>query len=191
MKALTKFLVKLPQKFKDTISIAGQEMYLASKFDEFSNRINYAEVVSTPAYYPDTGVEAGDILYFHHHVVIEKSNHFMDDIYTVQYDPNGGYGSHAYAYEKPNGDIFTLSDWVFVRPPEEETEKVVEGIIILEEKKDADHGEVVYANKELTYVGASIGDIVHFSKNSDYPMEVKGETLWRMRITDLLYKRNG
>lgn len=190
MKALTKFIVRIPQKFKDTISIAGQEMYLASKFDEFGNRINYAEVVAVPLYF-DTGVEVGDILYFHHHVVIEKSNHFQDDLYLVQYDPNGGYGSHAYAYEKPDGTIITLSDWVFVRPPVEETEKVVEGIIIIEEEKDADHGEVVYANQELKYAGGNIGDTVYFSKNSDYPMEVKGETLWRMRITDLLYKRNG
>ena len=29
------FLVKLPKKFKDTITVAGKELYLESKFMEF------------------------------------------------------------------------------------------------------------------------------------------------------------
>jgi co-chaperonin GroES (HSP10) len=189
MRALGMFIVRLPKKFKDTISIAGQEMYLASKFDEFGNRINYAEIVSTPARH-EVGANPGDILYFHHHVCVEKSLHLEDDLYMVRYDPNGGYGSHAYAYETPSGEIHMLSDWVFVEQPQKVTEKIVEGIIILEEDKDADHGFIRYANKELAYLGAKVGDKVYFSQHSDYAMEVKGETLWRMRNDDLLYVRN-
>ena len=169
------FIVRLPKKFKDTISIAGQEMYLASKFDEFGNRINYAEIVSTPARY-EVDAKPGDILYFHHHVCVEKKYKLEDDLYMVQYDPNGGY---------------MLSDWVFVEAPEKETEKVVEGIIIIEEEKDADHGFIKYAGPDLKYLGAAVGDKVYFSKHSDYTMEVKGEPVWRMRHDDLLYVRNG
>ena len=190
MRALGMFVVRLPQKFKDTISIAGQEMYLASKFDEFGNRINYAEIVSTPARF-DTKASPGDILYFHHHVCVEKTLHLEDDLYMVRYDPNGGYGSHAYAYETPDGKIHMLSDWVFIEQPQKITEKIVEGIIILEEDTDADHGFVRYSNDELKYLGANLGDKVYFSQHSDYAMEVKGESLWRMRNDDLLYAHNG
>lgn len=184
------FIVRLPKKFKDTISIAGQEMYLASKFDEFGNRINYAEIVSTPARH-EVDAKPGDILYFHHHVCVEKKYHLEDDLYMVQYDPNGGYGSHAYAYETSDGAIHMLSDWVFVEQPQRVTEKIVEGIILLEEDKDADHGFIRYAGPELKYIGAKVGDKVYFSKHSDYTMEIKGEPLWRMRHDDLLYVRNG
>jgi len=190
MRALGMFIVRLPKKFRDTISIAGQEMYLASKFDEFGNRINYAEIVSTPARHK-VDAKPGDILYFHHHVCVEKKYHLEDDLYMVQYDPNGGYGSHAYAYETSDGEIHVLSDWVFVQAPEKETEKIVEGIIIVEEEKDADHGFIKYAGPELKYIGAKVGDKVYFSKHSDYTMEIKGEPLWRMRHNDLLYVRNG
>ena len=113
MRALGMFVVRLPKKFKDTISIAGQEMYLASKFDEFGNRINYAEIVSTPARH-EVGANPGDILYFHHHVCVVKSLHLEDDLYMVRYDPNRGYGYHASAYETPSGEIPLLSDCVFV-----------------------------------------------------------------------------
>jgi len=190
MRALGMFIVRLPKKFKDTISIAGQEMYLASKFDEFGNRINYAEIVATPARY-EVDAKPGDILYFHHHVCVEKRYKLEDDLFMVQYEPNGGYTSHAYAYETPDGEIHMFSDWVFVKPPEEETEKVVEGIILIEEKKEPNHGFIKYANDDIKYLGAKVGDKVFFSKDSDYTMEIKGEPLWRMRHNDLLYVRNG
>jgi hypothetical protein len=31
------------------------------------------------------------------------------------------------------------------------------------------------------------GDVVYFSKNSDYEMEVDGEIVWRMMTSDLMY----
>ena len=36
-------------------------------------------------------------------------------------------------------------------------------------------------------VGVEIGDVVYFSKNSDYEMEVDGKKVWRMLVSDLMY----
>ena len=131
MQALNLFIVRLPKKFKDTIEVAGQELYLASKFNEFENRYNYGEIISVPAKY-DTGASVGDTLYFHHHICVESKYHLQEDLYMVQYEPDGGYGSHAYAFQRPSGSVVMLSDWVFVRPPEKEDEqKTTSGIILL------------------------------------------------------------
>lgn len=192
MKALNLFIVKLPKKFKDTVEVNGTELYLASKFNEFENRYNYGEIISVPEKY-NTGARVGDILYFHHHICIEPKYHLEDDLYMVQYEPDGGYGSHAYAYKNADGRVVMLSDWVFVRPPEKEDEqKTTSGIILLDqESKVEDHGEIVYDSEAITQAGAQAGDNVYFSKSSDYAMEVNDETVWRMRINDLLYVDNG
>ena len=191
MRALQFFIVRLPKKFKDTVEVNGTELYLASKFNEFENRYNYGEIVSVPAKY-DTGASVGDILYFHHHVCVESKFHFQDDLYMVQYDPDGGYGSHAYAFQSPSGGVVMLSDWVFVNPPEEDDEKkTASGIILLEKEKVEDHGEIIYDSKPINEVGAYAGDVVYFSKSSDYTMEVDGKKVWRMRIDDLLYVDHG
>ena len=192
MQALNLFIVRLPKKFKDTVEVAGQELYLASKFNEFENRYNYGEIVSTPAKF-NTGASVGDTLYFHHHICVESKYHLQEDLYMVQYEPDGGYGSHAYAFQPPSGSVVMLSDWVFVRPPEKEDEqKTTSGIILLEqESKVEDHGEIIYSSDAIEEAGAKAGDTVYFSKSSDYAMEVNGEKVWRMRINDLLYVDHG
>jgi len=190
MKALYTFVVRLPNKFKNTFKLGDKELFLASKFNEFENRYNYGEIVSVPQKF-DTGASVGDILYFHHHVCVEKRNHLQEDLYLVQYDPNGGYGSHAYAFETADGAIHMLSDWVFVVPPEREPEKKTEsGLIIMEKEVVEDHGTAKYISEPVAEAGVNPGDTVYFTKNSDYTMEVKGEKLWRMRLDDLVYVLN-
>ena len=191
MQALNLFIVRLPKKFKDTIEVGGKELYLASKFNEFENRYNYGEIVSTPAKF-NTGASVGDTLYFHHHVCIEPKYHLQEDLYMVQYEPDGGYASHAYAFQTPSGSVVMLSDWVFVRPPEKEDEKkTASGIVLLEKEVVETHGEIVYSSNAIEEAGAKAGDTVYFSKSSDYAMEINGEKLWRMRINDLLYVDRG
>ena len=69
MKALYHFIVKIPKAVKDTIKVGDQEMYLDSKWNEFQNRVSSAEIVAVPEKY-NTGAQPGDLLYFHHNVVL-------------------------------------------------------------------------------------------------------------------------
>ena len=90
MRTLDSFIVKLDKTRKDTLKLDnGMELYLDSKYNEFQHRVTGGEVVSTPARY-DLGVEVGDTLYFHHHVVIQKGQHLgleeNDGLYVVRYD---------------------------------------------------------------------------------------------------------
>ena len=69
MKALYHFIVKIPKPVKNTIKVGDQEMYLDSKWNEFQNRVSSAEIVAVPEKH-NTGAEPGDLLYFHHNVVL-------------------------------------------------------------------------------------------------------------------------
>ena len=73
----------------------------------------------------DTGVEVGDTLYFHHHVVINKGQPLTgnDDHYLVMYDPERAINSQAFAYKsKETGEIKPLSTWSILEYVEEEDE---------------------------------------------------------------------
>jgi len=188
MKSVDKFIVYLPKKVKDSIKLGDSEIYIETKFNEFEHRYNYGTVAAVPSKY-STDVKVGDILYFHHHIVVDSSSHIIDeDHYFVSYDPNGGYASQAYAYER-DGKITMLNDWIFVKAQEPETEeKTAAGIFVIQAKKMPNEGVVYLSNPELEEWGVSVGNTIGFSKNSDYLMELSdGTKVWRMRNTDLNY----
>jgi co-chaperonin GroES (HSP10) len=46
---------------------------------------------------------------------------------------------------------------------------------------------ILYESDELDREGIKKGDKVYFATNADYEMELEGETVYRMRIDDILY----
>jgi co-chaperonin GroES (HSP10) len=186
MKVLHEFIVMMPKKFKDTIKFGEVELFLDARFNEFANRISEAEIVATPVKFP-TGAKEGDTLYFHHHVVLDKRAEIDKDLYRVKYDPEGGYGSQAYAYKDSEDNITVLTGWVFLIPDEGKEPTSESGIIISTQKEIKREGVVRFDTPELLEMGVKAGDTVGFSKESDYTMEVDGEKLWRMTPNDLLY----
>lgn len=179
------FLVKLPKKFKDSFKMAGKEFYLESKFREFENRYCYGEVVGVPLKH-ETPVRVGDILYFHHHVVLDARAEIGKNLYIVKYSKTGGHGTQAYAYKR-NGQLRLFSDWVFVGIEKEEGEKTNSGIILLQPSVKKNIATILYESDELDREGIKKGDKVYFANNADYEMELEGETVYRMRIDDILY----
>jgi hypothetical protein len=70
MRTLDFFVVDIPKRLNDTIRTqGGLELFVDTKFDEFSHRITEGEVVASPERY-DIEVSSGDTLYFHHLVVV-------------------------------------------------------------------------------------------------------------------------
>ena len=186
MKSPSAFIIKLPKKFKDKITVAGQELELVNKFHEFENRYMEAEIVSVPVAW-ETGAKPGDTLYFHHHVVLDKRAEIDKELYRVKFDPDGGYGSQAYAYKGDDGEVKVLTGWVFLIPEEAEEPTSDSGLIISTKKEVKMEGVIRFDTPELLDMGVKAGDRVGFSKESDYTMDVNGEKLWRMTPNDLLY----
>lgn len=188
MKPLHHFVVKLPQKYKDEIKFGDSTLKLVSKFNEFEHRYNYGEIVGCPKNCPVESCE-GSTLYFHHHVVMEQMYDIGEDLYLVNYDPNGGYSNHAIAIEDKDGDITMLGDWCFVLPadkPEEETS--ASGIVLSLAKEPELEGQLLTIPEDSKWIGASDGDLVGYTKNSEYEMELlDGTKVYRMRTTELVY----
>jgi len=187
MKSKHAFIVHIPKKFKDTIRIGDTDLYIDPKFREFENRVCEGKITSLPLVY-DGGANVGDTLYFHHHVVMNKKLSLGDDLYLVQYHKGEGYNSQAYAYKNENG-INLIDEWVFLDAVNPEGFSPNSSGIILNLNKD-DHGnksKVSFNSPMLASYDLYVGDVVGFSKNSDYEMEIDGKAYWRMTINDIMY----
>jgi co-chaperonin GroES (HSP10) len=187
------FLVRLPKRFKDTITVGGKELYFDNRFDEFNSRITEGEVVAIPKKY-DTGVSIGDTLYFHHHVVVDKGQKFQydddaKDVYIVYYNPEDIRNSQAIAY-KHDGVVKELG-WILLEPIEEDKETVLPSGLILVEKEETPkkEGRVAFDSLFFQENDVNIGDVVGFLKNRDYEIEIDGKKFWRMRHDDIVYVR--
>ena len=187
MRALNHFIVHIPSKFKNEITFNGGTIEIVNKFNEFEHRVNSGEIINVP-----NGVDekhVGSTMYFHHHVVIEQRYDIGDDLYLVQYDPNGGYGNHAIGIESKDGNLTMLGDWCFVLPPDEQEEETSPSGIILNIKEETElEGVLLAIPEDSEWIGAKPQDLVGYTKNSEYEMEMlNGEKVYRMRATELVY----
>ena len=188
MKPLHHFIVHIPSKFKDEVSFNGSTLKIVSKFNEFEHRVNSAEIIGCPVNCPMEKC-IGDTLYFHHHVVMEQIYDIGDDLYLVNYDAEGGYGNHAIAIQNKAGDITMLGDWCFVAPPLDSEEETSNSGIILSIKEEPElEGTLLNLPEDSEWIGAKSGDMVGYTKNSEYEMELEsGDKVYRMRTTELVY----
>jgi len=191
MKTFDLFIVKLEKTLNDTIKTKnGLELYVSTKYDEFENRITEGPVVAVPFKY-DHGVEVGDTLYFHHHVVINDGQPLTgeDNHYIVQYNPNYTAGNQAIGYKsKKTGRIHPLAGWSLlegVEEPEEKQSNIIEVINIKE--RAVTKGRVAFEAPWIKEIGLSVGDVVGFKENRDYRIKIDGKEYYRTRVEDLLY----
>jgi len=127
MKTLDLFVVEIEKLVNETITTnSGLELYIDNRFNEFQNRTTEAVVVSSPLKY-DTGVKAGDTLYFHHLVVVNDGQPLTgeDNHYLVRFDPTATINNQAIAYKcQETGRVRPLAGWA-----------LLEGVEVQEEKK--------------------------------------------------------
>jgi co-chaperonin GroES (HSP10) len=191
MKTLNFFIVHLEKRLNDTIKTSGGlELYLDPKYDEFKNRINEGEVVAAPLKY-GTGVQVGDTLYFHHHVVINKGQPLTgdDNHYIVMYDHDRAINSQAFAYRsKDTGEVRPLSNWSILEYVEEEDEVKSDTIELVKLKESpVRKGRVSFESDRVKQMGLKEGDIVGFAKNMDYRFTLDEKEYYRTRLEDLMY----
>ena len=187
MRPLSNFVVYVPKKVNETKKIGDVEIYIETKFNEFEHRVMEGEVVGIPEKYK-TQVAVGDTLYFHHHVVItpqvlDENN----DLYQVNYSPDGGHATQSYIVKKKDTDeIIALDDWVFLDPikPEPKLKSDILELVSFEEEVNY-KGKIMYASDKIKELGLKIGDVVWFTKNSDYEMQIDDKKLWRVLIQNL------
>ena len=191
MKTLDLFVVEIEKLVNDTITTdSGLELYIDNRFNEFQNRTNEAVVVSAPLKY-DTGVKAGDTLYFHHLVVVNDGQPLTgeDNHYLVRFDPTATINNQAIAYKcQETGRVHPLAGWSLLEGVEEEEKKQSDLIEVVTLKESpVTKGMVAFAAPWVDELGLKVGDVVGFAKNMDYRIKIDGKEYYRTRAEDLMY----
>tara|TARA_R100001440_G_scaffold73602_1_gene98296 strand:+ start:3696 stop:4301 length:606 start_codon:yes stop_codon:yes gene_type:complete len=193
MKTLDIFVVELEKKLNDTITTdGGLELYVDSRFNEFEHRVNEGPVVCSPIKH-NTGVEAGDTLYFHHLVVINEGQPLTGDNnhYLVRYDPHHTVNNQAIAYKSAkSGHIYSLGGWALLSPVEEgpdpeEQSDLIEVVKFTE--SPVCKARIAFNATWIEELGLSVGDVVGIKKNRDYELTIDGNKYFRVRAEDILY----
>ena len=182
MKPRYHYLIKpVGSEYNNTKNIGGVELTVNATIEnaKFVNRIG--EVISVPD--ENEELQVGDIVVVHHNVFRtyldmkgrkRKSNeYFRDENYLVPYN-------RIYLYKR-DGKWKSINNYCFVRPID-----YVQSSEILRTDKNEEHvGEVVYSNVFLNKSGIEDGDLIGFTKNSEYEFEIEGEKLYRMQTNDV------
>ncbi len=192
MKTLDLFVVEIEKLVNDTITTdSGLELYIDNRFNEFKNRTTEAVVVSAPLKY-NTGVKAGDTLYFHHLVVVNDGQPLTgeDNHYLVRFDPTATINNQAIAYKcQETGRVRPLAGWSLLEGVEEKKEKQSDVIEVVTLKESpVTKGMVAFTAPWVDELGLKVGDVVGFAKNMDYRISIDGKEYYRTRSEDLLYK---
>lgn len=190
MQYLRHFVVDVPESIKGNISTnSGFNLLLSSVSTEdyFKNRISKGVVTSLPLLYK-TPVQIGDTIWFHHNVTFNKNNliYYDQTLYKAQYTPHHNVDNLVYLYKNKKGEYNALNNWLFVEPYK--LPNYYKGNLYLNglERINTTIGKLVYINDTAKELGLQKDQIVAFSKNRDYKIEVDGKTLWRMRNNDVL-----
>ena len=182
MKSPFFFLIKpAGEEYNNSIEIAGQKIIINSTVENHKAVNRFAEVIQVPIHYKGD-IKPGDTIIVHHNVFRiyydmkgrprKSPNFFQEGIYFI--DPFQFYMYH-------NGTQWnSVDDWCFVRPITKEKS------YLYDEGFEENTGQMVYSNKLLSKRGVKNGDLIKFSKNSEYEFGVNGEVLYRMNTKDII-----
>jgi hypothetical protein len=176
MQSLFEYIISTENRYNNTINVDGKELVVNTEITErdymFVNRIG--TIIQVPAYNSSV-IEPGDEVIVHHNVFRRwfdvrgneknSANFISEDKYFVATD-------QIFAYKK-NNEWECLPEYCFVKPIYKDDKWAL--------KTDENlSGVLTYSNASLSSLGASIGDVVGFTPNSEYEFEIEGEKLYRI-----------
>ena len=183
MKSLYDFIVKpVGDKYKNTVKIAGKDVVINTKIEnwKFVNRL--AEVIETPLAFK-SGIKKGDIIVIHQNVFRtfydmkgkkkKSRSYFENDLYFCGLD-------QVYLYKNKNG-WNTVGDRCFITPI-----KSNDSLTLDKERKLV--GILKYGNKSLEALEINPGDLVGYTPNGEWEFLVEGKRLYCMKSNDIVIK---
>ena len=183
MKSLYDFIVKpVGDKYKNTVKIAGKDVVINTKIEnwKFVNRL--AEVIETPLAFK-SGIKKGDIVVIHQNVFRtfydmkgkkkKSRSYFENDLYFCGLD-------QVYLYKNKNG-WNTVGDRCFITPI-----KSNDSLTLDKERKLV--GILKYGNKSLEALEINPGDLVGYTPNGEWEFLVEGKRLYCMKSNDIVIK---
>lgn len=167
--------------------IDGKNLYLDIDFKPYAYATRVGEVTHVPHFMDDqfaydNKLDAGDTVIFHQFVCQDENKVVIED--KVYF--NASY-YHLFAKIKDE-EIIPLEDFIFVQPVKEDDSDKFKGKfqIKFEEGVKKGHGVIFSLSKQAEKSGLKKGDVVYYTKNADYSMNVLGIDLYRMRLRNIL-----
>ena len=183
MKSLYDFIVKpVGDKYKNTVKIAGKDVVINTKIEnwKFVNRL--AKVVETPLAFK-SGIKKGDIVVIHQNVFRtfydmkgnkkKSRSYFENDLYFCGLD-------QVYLYKNKNG-WNTVGNRCFITPIKSNDSLTLD-------KEASLIGILKYGNKSLEALEINPGDIVGYTPNGEWEFLVEGKRLYCMKSNDIVIK---
>lgn len=175
--------------YNNTKNIGGIDVVVNTSLElaKYVNRL--AVVLELPIYY-DGDIQKGDIIIVHHNVFrtyydmkgrqTKSHEFFRDNIYVLNPE-------RVYLYKRNNEKWMAHSNYCFVKPIEKEQTNV----LFSTEKEEKHKGVMVYPSKrQMSEYGIKEGDLIGFTKDSEYEFVIDGVKFYRMMDRDVVVNLN-
>ncbi len=183
MKGLGNFIIKPKnERYDNTVKVGDKSLITNTKVEDHRSVSKRAIVLEVPLAFK-TDIKKGDEVIVHHNIFrrfydirgVEKNSgsFFKDNMYFANV-------SQIYAYKR-DGKWHANSEYYFVKPLEETS-------CFSTEKERSHIGILKYGNSSLEALKISSGDLVGFSKNSEFEFVFNGERVYCMKSNDITIK---
>ncbi|MES3018152.1 MAG: hypothetical protein V4721_10245 [Bacteroidota bacterium] len=130
--------------------------------------------VTAPSIY-DVPLHQGDVVVFGH-LVCQKKNMVHDNVFRCAY--------HSIFAKIVNNELKPLEEIMFCEPMRDEDQEF--GGMIIPGGVSGTRAKVFELSEACKKAGIQKGDIVFFTKNADYGIDVLGKELYMMRIRNVI-----
>lgn len=184
------FFVKADKDLNKYLSlkgIDGKPLVVDTDIEKFKHTpkigvIAYAPLEIDQQYSGGCLLKEGDTILFHHHVVQDCNKVTVDEqeLYRAEF---------FQIFAKVENDrIVPIENFIFVEPILEPEENLWHGIFMLKPHREylKTHGKAMFVSETASAYGIMSGDIIYFTKNADYEVDLFGKIYWRMRIRNVM-----
>lgn len=184
------FFIKADKNANDFISLKGHDgkpLMIDTDIEKFKHAVKVGTVAVTPLeisdeYFDASEIPVGATVLFHHHVVQPERLVIVDgeEFYRADY-------FHLFAYIQDDV-LIPVEQFIFCEPILEPEENLWHGMFHLKAHRENLKGcaKVIFSSRRACEEGIVPGDIVYFTKNADYDINVFGRDYWRMRIRNII-----
>lgn len=193
IKPLRDVIVHVEQRYQNYKELPnGNKIWLTNARPDVHLTNRFGTVVALPLKYK-INLEVGDKIYFHHNIIRDQYVHgnttdpgkFMISKERNWYRVPP---TEIYAKER-DGEFSCFEPHVFVKPITHEDKVTETGIIIPGGKKKKQLiGRLKYINDQIRDMGLGEGDLITFSKDSEFKFWVHEELLYLMKTKDITGK---
>lgn len=137
--------------------------------------IHTLPICMSDQYIYDNELKEGDVVVFNH-IVCQKENKFTDTLFFCDY-----FNIYAKVWE---GIITPLEDVFFSEPIIDKGKSI--GCFNVPDKVSDKKALVYEVSDFVEAAGVEKGDVVFFTKNADYPMQIGGKELYKMHLRNVI-----